>query len=51
MSCQISKCLVSECKHNDSHSCQAESIEVRPVDDRKTTSSTGTSCNTFELKS
>jgi hypothetical protein len=51
MSCQISKCMVSDCKHNDSHSCKAESIEVRPVDHEKTTSSMGTSCNTFELKS
>jgi hypothetical protein len=51
MSCQISKCMVSECKHNDSHSCNAASIEVRPVGDQKITSSMGTSCNTFELKS
>lgn len=43
--------MVSACKHNDGHSCKAESIEVRPVDDKKITSSLGTSCNTFELKS
>jgi len=51
MSCQISKCMVSDCKHNDSLSCKAESIEVRPVDDKKITSPLGTSCDTFELKS
>lgn len=51
MSCKISKCLVGDCKHNDSHSCKANSIEVRPTDDKKITSSMGTSCNTFELKS
>lgn len=51
MMCQISKCMVSDCKHNDSYSCKAENIEVRPVDDKKITSSMGTCCNTFELKS
>jgi hypothetical protein len=51
MSCKISKCMVSDCKHNDSQSCKAESIEVRPVDDKKTMSSMGTSCDTFKLKS
>lgn len=51
MSCKISKCMVSDCLHNDSHSCKAENIEVRPVDDKKITSSIGTSCNTFELRS
>jgi hypothetical protein len=51
MSCQISKCLVSDCKHNGDYSCKAESIEVRPVEDKKINSSTDTSCSTFELKS
>jgi len=51
MACKISKCLVSDCKHNDQYSCKADSIEVRPTKDQTITSSKDTSCNTFELKS
>jgi hypothetical protein len=50
MSCKISKCLVSDCKHNDSYICNAESIEVRPAEGDKVTSPMDTSCSTFELK-
>lgn len=51
MKCQITKCLVNDCKHNDEYSCKAESIEVRPAEHKKINSSKDTSCNTFELKS
>lgn len=43
MSCQISKCMVSDCKHNDNCSHTVESIEIRSVADQKITSSVGMS--------
>ena len=41
MSCQISKCLVSDCKHNDSHSCKRKALKYDLSITRRITSPMG----------
>lgn len=41
------KCLVEECKYNNSYYCDANEIEVRSNGTTKVTAPTQTACETF----
>ena len=47
---KVVKCMCEECKHNRSHECFADGIEVRSSGDMRVESSDGTCCNTFVSK-
>lgn len=42
------KCTVENCHYNNAHSCEANSIEVRPMGNGVAESCEGTSCSTFK---
>ena len=46
----LCRCLVLDCKHNQSELCKAENIEVHPVENKENSTCKGPSCKTFESK-
>lgn len=42
------KCSVENCHYNNNRSCEAGSIEVRPMGDGTAETCDGTSCSTFK---
>lgn len=48
---KVKSCKCEECHYNKDFKCEAASIEVMSVGDKKVNSADGTFCSTFKVKS